>query len=200
MMPVAYQEFLRRIPEDGRLRLVQLYHAVRNIPYGAAGMRDPVKVIENNAGSCSGKHLLLRDLLRAESYETEVITIYTHFNKGVPLHESYSDELARMIREENVCDFHHYVRARIDGSWFSLDATWHDALAPYGFPVNKGWDAAGDTVLAAEPLRTYADVPDVATLKQELIASLSPEEREKRARFFTLLTGWIAALPQGGGR
>ncbi len=130
MMPAAYQEFLRKIPEDGRLRLVQLYHAVRNIPYGAAGVRDPVKVIENNAGSCSGKHLLLRDLLWAENYETEVITIYTHFNKEVPLHESYPDELARMIREEIVYDFHHYVRARIDGSWLRLDATCTIRLLP----------------------------------------------------------------------
>ncbi len=197
MPSAAYQEFLGSIPDDGGLRLVQLYHAVRNIPYGSAGMRDPIKVIENNVGSCSGKHILLRDLLRAEDYEAETITIFTHFNEKIPLHESYPDELARMIREELVCDFHHYVRTRLDGRWLRLDATWHDALGPYGFPVNTRWDATGDTVLAAEPIRTYADVSDVATLKQELIASLSPEERRTRARFFALLTGWIASLPHG---
>lgn len=197
MLPAVYREFLERIRDDGQVRLAQLYHAVRNIPYGSAGMRDPAKVIENNVGSCSGKHILLRDLLRAEDCEAEIITIFTHFNKGVPLHESYPQELAWMIRDEVVCDFHHYIRVPLDGRWVRLDATWHDALAPYGFPVNTGWDASGDTVLAAEPIRSFPDVTDVAALKEDLIASLSPEERKKRARFFALLTEWIGSLPQG---
>ncbi len=194
MLPAAYHDFLENIRDDGRLRLVQLYHAVRNIPYGSAGVRDPVKVALNNVGSCSGKHILLRDLLRAENYRAEVITIFSHFNKSLPLHESYPEELTRMIREEQICDYHHYIRVQMEERRLHLDATWHDALIPYGFPVNSRWDGTDDTLLAAEPIRSYADVPDVAALKEELIASLPPEEQARRTRFFAILTGWIDSI------
>ncbi|MFQ5774545.1 MAG: transglutaminase domain-containing protein [Kiloniellaceae bacterium] len=194
MVHAEYRDFLKRIRGDGRLRLVRLFHAVRNIPYGSAGVRDPVKVIENNVGSCSGKHILLRDLLRAENHPAEIVTIFTYFNERLPLHDSYPKELTRMIRDDKVCDFHHYVRAKLDGRWLRLDATWHDALEPYGFPVNSRWDGSADTVLAAEAIRSYPDVPDVAALKEELIASLPPEERAERARFFALLSAWVASL------
>ena len=197
MLPAAYQNFLQNIRNDGPRRLTQLYHAVRNIPYGSTGVRDPVKVIENNVGSCSCKHILLGDLLRAENVPAEIITIFTYFNKGVPVHESYPKELARMIRDEEVCDFHHFVRAQANGRWIRLDATWHDTVASYGFPVNRDWDGTGDTVLAAKPIRSYPDVPDVAALKEDLIASLSSEERDRRARFFQLLTRWIDSVSQG---
>jgi hypothetical protein len=194
MLRTEYRAFLEGIGGEGKSRLVRLYHAVRNIPYGAAGVRDPVEVIEHNLGSCSGKHILLRDLLRGVGCEAQIVTIFTHFNKAIPLNDSYPEELRRMIVDEEVCDFHHYVGARLDGDWARLDATWHDALAPYGFPVNDRWDGTGDTVLAAEPIREYASVEDLATFKEALIAALPPKERAKRAKFFTLLTDWIAAL------
>jgi hypothetical protein len=83
---------------------------------------------------------------------------------------------------------------REDQHWLKLDATWHDALMPYGFPVNRNWRGTGDTVLAATPVREYSAVEDLAAWKAELLAQLSPAEHEKRTRFFERLTAWIAIL------
>jgi Transglutaminase-like superfamily len=190
----AYSEFLRTHLKDGDSAMAVLYHAVRKIPYGSIGERDAVKVIANNLGSCSGKHILLRDLLRETGHEAEIITIFTYFNRGVPSHPAMPEDLRKMIEDENICDFHHYVHARRGDRWLKLDATWHDALSPYGFPVNRDWRGQGDTVLAATPVREYPAVEDLATWKMDLLEQLDPEQRDERARFFRRLSAWIATL------
>jgi hypothetical protein len=194
MSASSYATFLRRHVKDQESELADLYHAVRNIPYGSVGNRDPVKVITNNVGSCSGKHILLRDLLRETGHAAEIITISAHFNRGVPSHPSMPADLRVMIEGDPVYDFHHYVRVLEDQHWLKLDATWHDALRPFGFPVNRDWWGQGDTVLAATPVREYPAVEDLAAWKAELLAHLSPAEREKRTRFFEQLSEWMATL------
>jgi hypothetical protein len=190
----TYSEFLRTHLKDGDSPMALLYHAVRKIPYGSVGERDPVKVIANNLGSCSGKHILLRDLLRETGHEAEIVTIFTYFNRGVPSHPAMPEDLRKMIEGEDICDFHHYVRARADHRWLKLDATWHDALIPYGFPVNRDWRGQDDTMLAATPVREYPAVEDLAAWKMELLEQLDAEQREKRARFFRRLSAWMATL------
>jgi hypothetical protein len=194
MSASSYAAFIRRHVKDKASELPDLYHAVRNISYGSVGERDPVNVIINNVGSCSGKHILLRDLLRQTGRDAEIITIFAHFNRGVPLHPAMPADLRAMIDGGPVCDFHHYVRVSEGHQWLKLDATWHDALLPFGFPVNRDWRGQSDTVLAATPIRAYPAVEDLAARKAELLAQLSPMERETRTRFFERLTEWIAAL------
>jgi hypothetical protein len=193
-MPMStYSKFLStHLKEPGDVPAI--YHAVRNIPYGSTGERDPLKVIANNLGSCSGKHILLRDVLRATGREAEVITMFTHFNRGVPAHTAMPDDLRAMIEGETVCDFHHYVRMRRDEDWVRLDATWNDALIPYRFPVNNAWKGQGDTILAAQPIREYPPVEDLAAWKIELLTQLTPEQRQLRERFFRRLTEWMMTL------
>lgn len=191
-----YSTFLgvvnRRIAQGGAASLPSIFHSVRRIPYGAAGQRDPSKVFENNVGSCSGKHILLRDLLRNAEFEAEIITIFTHFNKLIPDSAHMPEGLRRMIREEDVPDFHHYVRARhFGGEWHRLDATWHDALSVYGFPVNGGWRGKGHTQLAGNPIEEFPPVEDIADFKCRLLTRLSDVQREIRSRFFDLLIGWV---------
>jgi len=103
-------------------------------------------------------------------------------------------ELRATIEGEDVCDFHHYVRVRMGEGWRKLDATWHDALIPYGFPVNRDWKGEGDTVLAAAPIHEYVAVEDLIALKEQLLTQLTPEQLESRSKFFTELTKWIMAL------
>ena len=195
-MPNAtYKKFLEKCLRAGSTNVVDIYHAVRNIPYGSTGERDPVKVIASNLGSCSGKHILLRDLLREIGCEAEVITMFTHFNRGIPLHYAMPAKLRAMIAgDEDVWDFHQYVRGRIDQRWRKLDATWHDALITYGFPVNRDWDGRRDTILAATPIREYPPVEDLVVWKEQLLTQLTPERREFRAEFFTQLTEWMMTL------
>ena len=63
-----------------------------------------------------------------------------------------------MVEGEDVCDFHHYVRVRVDDRWLKLDATWHDELIPFGFSVNSNWKGDEDTRLAATPMKEYPAV------------------------------------------
>ncbi|HEX8012325.1 MAG TPA: transglutaminase domain-containing protein [Casimicrobiaceae bacterium] len=195
MSSSSYADFIQQHVRAGSpTTLTDIYHAVRRIPYGSTGERDPVKIIANNLGSCSGKHILLRDLLREADREAEVITMFTHFNRGIPAHPAMPDDLRAMVEGEEVCDFHHYVRVRTGKRWTKLDATWHDALIPYGFPVNHDWHGHGDTRLAATPLREYPPVEDLAAWKVQLLTELGPEQRELRARFFRTLTEWMMTL------
>jgi hypothetical protein len=194
-MPKAtYRTFLKKLLRAGSTNLTDVYHAVRKIPYGSTGERNPVKVIANNLGSCSGKHILLRDLLREVGWEAEIITMFTHFNRGLPSHPAMPAELRAMIAGEDVCDFHHYVRVRMREGWHKLDATWHDALISYGFPVNRDWKGHSDTVLAATPIREYPAVEDLVAWKKQLLTQLTPEQRDFRAKFFTTLTEWMMTL------
>jgi hypothetical protein len=83
---------------------------------------------------------------------------------------------------------------RRDEDWVRLDATWHDALIPYRFPVNNAWKGQGDTILAAQPIREYPPVEDLAAWKIELLTQLTPEQRQLRERFFRRLTEWMMTL------
>ncbi|HET8609632.1 MAG TPA: transglutaminase domain-containing protein [Burkholderiales bacterium] len=194
MPKTTYRTFLDKHLKGGPADLPAIYHAVRNIPYGSTGERDPVKIIANNLGSCSGKHILLRDLLRETGRQAEVITMFTHFNRGIPSHPAMPDDLRTMIDGGEICDFHHYVRVRDRRRWIKLDATWHDALIQFGFPVNRDWGGERDTLLAATPIREYPAVEDLATWKRQLLTRLSPQQREIRAKFFRRLTEWMMAL------
>ena len=194
MAKEAYRIFLEKRLTAGSTNMTEVYHAVRKIPYGSTGERDPLKVIANNLGSCSGKHVLLRDLLREVGWGAEIITMFTYFNRGIPSHPAMPAELRAMIEGEDVCDFHHYVRVRMGEGWRKLDATWHDALIPYGFPVNRDWKGESDTILAAAPLREYPAVEDLVALKERLLTQLTPEQGEFRGRFFTRLTNWMMTL------
>jgi hypothetical protein len=101
MSKETYRIFLKERVRAGSTNVADIYHAVRKIPYGSTGERDPVKIIANNLGSCSGKHILLRDLLREVDWEAEIITMFTHFNRGVP-HPAMPADLRAMIDGE-VC-------------------------------------------------------------------------------------------------
>ncbi|WP_189435840.1 transglutaminase domain-containing protein [Pseudovibrio japonicus] len=189
-----YKEFLQRvISENSLTTLPQIYHRVRNIQYGSTGNRDPRIVYTSKVGSCSGKHILLRDLLRSAGYEAEIITMFTYFNESSPIHASFPEELKVIATHERVPDFHHYVRVLQQGAWLNLDATWHDALSTFGFKVNHGWDGTTHTKLASVVEREYPNTENIIDLKADLVASLPKDQQELRQKYFHLMTEWIAA-------
>ena len=195
LAPIAYANFLRTILDIQRLKTVPgIYHHVRRIPYGAAGQRDPQSVYQARRGTCSGKHLLLRDLLRTAGHKAEVLCIYTHFNKGMPSHPSMPRELQELIEHQIVPDYHNVVRFFPAGSANSqlLDATWDDRMLGFGFPVNTAWAGIGDTKLAGSILRVEEISDDLIGQKIELLNHFSGQELEIRSRFLTLLTEWIS--------
>ena len=61
--------------------------------------------------------------------------------------------------------------------------------------MNAGWTGSGDTILAITPDGITRRVEDVITAKAQLLSGLSVDQADKRRRFLTLLSDWIATLP-----
>lgn len=175
---------------------VRLYHFVRQFRYLSDGVRDPAIVYERRAGSCSGKHIVLRDLLRGAGFEADIETIEGDFAERIPRVASFPEDLKALVAEGNILDFHHFVRLHWRGRWLCLDATWPDRLRSYGFPVNSSWNGQGDSELAVRPLRSLGTVEDVQELKRASIAGLPTAQRLRRERFLALLSKWMKDIEE----
>lgn len=173
--------------------LVKIFKKVRDIPYGSTGERDPQKILKAKLGSCSGKHLLLKELFELLGYQAKIITCYHHFDEALPRRE-YPEALQNLITEHTVIDFHHFIQIKRNNRWVVVDATWDTPLKAYGFPVNTDWDGNTDTQLAVKPIKFYPEVDNLIAFKKQLIEELEPEEREVRRRFLDLLTEWFTTL------
>lgn len=172
-----------------------IYHAVRKLAYFSNGERSAAAVMRTGRGACTAKHILLRDLLRRQGEAAEVELVAGDFAAAMPRVASMPAPLRDMIRDAGVADFHCFVVWQNAGHEVRLDATWPDALADHGFPVNAGWSGSGDTILAITPDGITRRAEDVITAKAQLLSGLSIDEAEKRRRFLTLLSDWITTLP-----
>ncbi len=172
-----------------------IYHAVRKLAYFSSGERSAEAVMLTGRGACTAKHILLRDLLRRHGEVAEVELAEGDFAAGMPQVASMPARLREMIRAAGIADFHCYVVWQNHGREVRLDATWPDALAVHRFPVNAGWAGTGDTMLAITPGGIIQRAEDVITAKAQLLSGLSADQADKRRRFLTLLSDWIATLP-----
>ena len=89
--------------------VVACYHAVRNFDYLSDGVRDPQTVIDRRAGSCSGKHIVLRDCLVALGEMASIETVEGDFASSIPDHVTMPDELRIFARDGGIRDFHQFV-------------------------------------------------------------------------------------------
>jgi hypothetical protein len=175
--------------------VVEIFHTVRQYPYASTGRRTAADVVRDGKGACTGKHLLLVELLKSAGIPAAMATVFGQFGADLPPSiPGMPAQLQAMIRGGGAADYHHYVIATIGGRSVALDATWHNALVPYGFPVNADWDGRGDTVLALRGERIETDPGDLPAFKAALIAKLPRADRERREAFLRLLSQWIAGL------
>lgn len=167
-----------------------VFHAVRKIPYFSGSDRSIMSVVKNNRGSCSGKHILLRDILRRQSHNATIETIRGDFTSRIPALGCMSDELRRLCEIGNIVDFHQYVIWESRNGEVRLDATWSDGPVARGIPGNQQWLGVGDTSLALTPDAVLQRVEDIAVYKKKLLAALDTKTRQRRRRFLSLLTDW----------
>ena len=172
-----------------------IYHAVRKLAYFSSADRSPEAVMRDGRGACTAKHILLRDLLRRNGEMAEVELVQGDFAAGMPQVSSMPAALRDMIRAAGVPDFHCYVVLQGAEHEVRLDATWPDALAVHGFPVNAGWTGSGDTRLAITPDGITRRAEDVIAAKAQLLSVLSVDQAAKRRLFLALLSDWITTLP-----
>ncbi|MDQ7251087.1 hypothetical protein [Dongia sedimenti] len=192
--PQLLDTFLNGLRQTGReISVPAVFDAVRNLAYASNGQRRPEIVIETRSGSCTGKHILLRDLLRHLGETAEVELVEGDFAAGMPAVESMPIALQEQIRSAGVTDIHCYVVWRSRERELKLDATWPDSLRDMGFPVNDRWDGTGDTEIALTPVAIKGRPDDVIGKKESLLASLSEEQQARRRAFLALLTQWLAA-------
>lgn len=190
--------FLRRNHLSEASKVVDVFQAVRRIPYGSRGGRTAETVVENNEGSCSGKHILLCELLRRLNEVAFVETVKGDFASKIPSLESMPDELKRMCEEGDVNDFHQYVVWNSPNGALKLDATWSDGPIKYGLSGNQNWAGNCDTKLALFPTEVLNRVDDVPSYKVKLLAGLSDCDRQRRFDFLKLLTAWVAKTETEG--
>jgi hypothetical protein len=188
----ALDAFLDAMPSArGPRRVAAIFHAVRRMRYASRGSRSPLTVLERREGSCTGKHLLLRDLLRRAGEAADVEIVEGDFARGLPVVDTMSEPLRRWVRDGGIRDYHNCIMLYTPTGILRLDATWHDALEPLGFPVNARWAGEGETTIALKPDGFRIRVEDVIREKERLVGALSEKERADRRAFLTLLTDWI---------
>ncbi len=182
------------VPARGAGGVLQAYTAVRQMPYFSGPDRTPLTALREGRGACTAKHVILRDVLRAIGRRADVEIVQGDFAAAIPPHPSQDAALAEMVRQGDVMDFHCRVVLRgVDGDR-RLDATWPDALAPFGFAVNRDWTGQGDTLQAIPDAIVRATPEDVLAAKAELLATLDPPMIARRLEFLRLLSGWMAGL------
>lgn len=182
--------------------VVAAFHAVRAMPYRSGNDRTPLTALRTGRGACTAKHIVLRDLLRARGLRADVELVECDFAAAVPPHPSMPDALRRVAIAGGVRDIHCWVRLHGDADDLCLDATWPDAVAPFGFPVNADWRGQGDTRLAVTGGVVRAAPEDVLASKAALLAGFTAQERQVRLAFLADLSAWLERLPseQQGGR
>ena len=179
-------------------KVVDIFHAVRRIPYGSRGGRSAEAVVANNEGSCSGKHILLSEVLRRFNQVAFVETVRGDFASKIPALETMPEKLKRMCEEGRVIDFHQYVVWENPMGTLKLDATWSDGPIKCGLTGNQNWAGDCDTNLALYPSEVLNRVNDVPTYKAKLLAGLSDCDRQRRFDFLNLLTAWVAKTETEG--
>ena len=177
--------------------VVDVFHAVRKIPYGSGAGRSARSVVKRNKGSCSSKHLLLRDVLRYQGRKAAIETVRGDFAAGIPELASMGSDLKQMCRAGNITDFHHYVVWEGPDGEIKLDATWSDGPIAEGFVGNESWNGIGNTKLALEPEDILERVEDVPDYKERMLKELSADMQKSRLRFLGLLSNWIATTESG---
>jgi hypothetical protein len=174
---------------------VALFHAVRAMPYRSGPDRTPMAALRSGQGACTAKHLVLRDALRLAGHRAEVELVEGDFAGAIPDHPSMPDTLRAEIAQGGVTDYHCRVRLSVPGQPHRrLDATWPDALIPFGFATARGWDGSGDTAQAIARVRVAACVDDVLAGKARLLSALPPAVAARRLRFLALLSDWLAGV------
>lgn len=184
-------DFLDRHAGGKRATVPAVYHAVRNLTYASDGNRTPEVVIATGKGSCTGKHLLLRDLLRHVGESADVEFIEGDFAAAMPVVPSMSEELKDWVTSGGISDFHCYVVWQDGEREVKLDATWPDRMAPLGYPVNAKWDGFGDTCVAINAGTIRGRAEDVLERKAALLSTLTEKQTNDRLRFLKLLTEWM---------
>jgi transglutaminase-like putative cysteine protease len=170
---------------------VVLFECVRDIPYCYPASRDPVEVLQQGAGSCSGKHYLLGEMYRLLGLRVRHMICTHRFNESPIV---FPPPMQELLRKNEIVDLHDYLQIALDEQWVDIDATWQRELREYGFPVNEDWDGKSAMPLSVVSEDVAVAERDPERLKEELLSKLTPRQRTLRKQFLEALSGWVKEL------
>jgi transglutaminase-like putative cysteine protease len=134
-----------------REAMIAVYYKIRNIPYGILpelnSPVDYVRILEQNMGSCTPKHLLLANMFRRMGLNV-LYVVYPY--RWAEFEELYPRELWKLALRMPPAN-HLACKVEIDGRFVVVDATIDPPLGRIGLPGNESWDGRSDTILPVLP-------------------------------------------------
>lgn len=161
--------FIARAGLSGEPSLWDLVESVRAIPYGRPSVRTPDGVVDEWKGTCSTKHALLAELMKARpEFDLELV----HRVYRVTPDEArmrFGDDAADVVPPEGLVDVHTYATVLVQGRRVRVDVTFPGPL----------WDGRSDMELACGDGTDHAAGDDPWALKDALVAQhCDPAVRE----------------------
>ena len=140
-------EEMSLIGEGAQLSPIDVFGLIRDMPYMRASSRRPDAIINEWRGTCSGKHYLLNDLLRAMGFDVRIFMCTHAFRQDNSQH--FPPNLRAHLTDGPVPDVHTYLLVRLPGAtdgdnWARLDATWPASAAKLGMTVNHNFELGVD--------------------------------------------------------
>ncbi|BES65665.1 hypothetical protein SANA_21040 [Gottschalkiaceae bacterium SANA] len=179
-------------------QIVALYEKVRDIPFGSIGSRDPYKVYQANKGTCSGKNFLIKELFNEIGVATkDMICLQRWKDLTWYPDDEYNvvelpDHLMKLFENNEIVDFHNYVKIYVDDKWVQLDVTIDAPLKALGFHVVENWDGKSDMPLCFVGTHKVWDCGDEGHLKKIEFTNMMPDGIEDARKYFLKsLTSWI---------
>ena len=170
---------------------IALFESVRDIPYCYPSSRDPVEVLRQGSGSCSGKHYLLGEFYRLLGLRVRHMICTHRFNESAIV---FPPPMQDLLRKNEIVDLHDYLQLNVEDEWVDIDATWPRNLREFGFPVNEDWDGRSAMLLSVVSEDGAVAEGDPERLKEELLSKLTPRQRTLRKQFLEALSGWVQEL------
>jgi hypothetical protein len=151
--------------------------AISELPYGRPSTLDAHGVLLSGRGTCSTKHLLLRDVVAECWPELDVVVwhrvyvVTQEFARG-----RWSDAIALHVPSSGLVDVHTYATIDLNGSNVTVDVTFSigpwDGCSPLPLACGDGVDH----LAGPDPLATKAELVAAhcnAQLREHFIAALS---------------------------
>ena len=137
------------------MTLREAVERVRAIPYGRNDERSAAGVLAERRGTCSTKHLLLKEL-------APEIELWHRVYRLTPedARRLFGEHAATVVPKDGLTDVHTYATVSLAGRRLTLDVT---------FPGGELWDGLSDMPVACGPGEDHAAGHDPLATKLALV-------------------------------
>jgi len=174
--------------------VADVFRLVRDMPYRRPTHRVLDAQLREWCGTCSSKHVLLKQLLREMGLRVRLAACTSRLDlREDPRFRALDTALADL--PAFVVDVHNFLFVDLPRGSMTVDATWpwhlHEKL---GVVSNEQFVLGQNQTIAATPIETWIvpDTRDPYEFKQHLLESqLTAEERRGREIFFQRLLSYV---------